>query len=74
MLLLTALAFTAVLGLALLAIGETVVANGRKILAALAGRSLLAEPTMVIRPVRVRVESRRVSRPLKAQPQLRVAA
>lgn len=68
------LAFTALLGTALLTIGETLVTHRDKILAALAGRSLLTEPMVVTRPVTVRTVSRRVSRPLKAAPRLRAAA
>lgn len=74
MLLLTALAFTAVLALSLVLLLETVGTNWRKISAALGGHSLLAEPVMVTPPVQVRIASRRVSRPLTARPELRVAA
>lgn len=74
MLLLVALAFTAVLGLAALLIAETLADNRNKIVAALEGRSLLAEPVLVTRPVRVRIATRRVSRPVTARPRLRAAA
>lgn len=74
MLVLTVLAFTAVLGLALFALGETLVGNKGKILAALGGHSQLAEPVLITRPVTVRIVSRRVSRPVSARPQLRAAA
>jgi hypothetical protein len=74
MLVLTVLAFTAVLGLGLFTLGETLVGNKRKILAALEGHSLLTEPVLVTRPVTVRVVSRRVSRPVAVRPQLRAAA
>jgi len=74
MLVLTVLTFTAVLGLGLLSIGETLAANLNKILAALGGHSLLSEPVLVTKPVTVRMVSRRVSQPVTARPQLRVAA
>jgi hypothetical protein len=74
MLVLTVLAFTAVLGLGLFTLGETLVGNKQKILAALEGNSLLTEPVLVTRPVTVRVVSRRVSRPVAVGPQLRAAA
>jgi hypothetical protein len=74
MLVLTVLAFTAVLGLGLFTLGETLVGNKQKILAALEGNSLLTEPVLVTRPVTVRVVSRRVSRPVAVRPQLRAAA
>lgn len=74
MLLLAGLAFTFVLGLSLMILAETVGGNMRKIVAALEGRSMIAEPVLVTRPVRVRMTSRRVSRPLTARPQLRAAA
>ncbi len=74
MLLLVALAFAAVIALSALALLETLSGNGPKILAALDGRSFLAQPVLMTRPVSVRIVSRRVSRPLTAQPQLRVAA
>lgn len=74
MLVLTVLAFTAVFGIGLFAIGDTLAANVHKISAALSGHSLLAEPLMVTRPVAVRVVSRRVSQPVSARPRLRAAA
>lgn len=74
MLVLTVLAFTTVLGLALLTIGETLASNLNKIDAALRGHSLMAEPVLVTRPVSVRVTTRRVSQPVSARPQLRAAA
>ncbi|NJC06254.1 hypothetical protein GGQ97_002047 [Sphingomonas kaistensis] len=74
MLVLTILAFTAILALGLFTIGETLAGNRGKIAAALGGHSLLAEPTMTTRPVTVRVVSRRVSQPVTARPQLRAAA
>jgi hypothetical protein len=74
MLVLTILAFTAVLALGLFTLGETLAVNRGKILAALGGRSLLAEPVLATRPVSIRVSSRRVSRPVTARPQLRAAA
>jgi hypothetical protein len=74
MLLLTALAFTAVLALAFMVALETLAVNKGKIVAALEGRSLLAEPMLSTRPVQVRIATRRVSRPLTARPQLRAAA
>ncbi len=74
MLVLTVLAFTAVLGLGLLTLGETIASNLHKIAPALRGHSLLSEPVLVTRPVTVRVSTRRVSQPVSAQPPLRVAA
>lgn len=74
MLVLTILAFTAVLALGLFTIGETLGDNRGKIAAALGGHSLLAEPMMTTRPVSVRVVSRRVSQPVTVRPQLRAAA
>jgi hypothetical protein len=74
MTLLAALAFTAVLALALSILLETVGLNWRKITAALEGHSLLAEPVLATRPVQVRMTSRSVTRPLTARPQLRAAA
>ncbi|GAA4016773.1 hypothetical protein GCM10022280_14820 [Sphingomonas swuensis] len=74
MTLLAALAFTAVLAVAMSVLAETIGLNWRKIAAALEGQSFLAEPVMVTRPVRVRMVSRPVSRPLTARPQLRAAA
>lgn len=72
--LLAALAFTAVFGLAMSVLFETLGLNWRKITAALDGHSPIAEPVMVTRPVQVRIASRRVCRPLTARPQLRRAA
>lgn len=74
MLLLAALTFTALFALAAVILVETLGANWRKISAALEGRSLLAEPLIETRPTRVRVTSRRVSRPVTARPRQRVAA
>ena len=74
MLVLAVLAFTAILGLGLLIIGDTLAGNERKIWAALRGHSLLSEPVLVTRPVTVRVSSRKVSQPVSAQPRLRAAA
>jgi hypothetical protein len=74
MLVLTVLAFTAVLGLGLFTLGETLAGNRDKILAALGGHSPAPQPMLVTRPVSVRVVSRRVSRPVSVQPRLRAAA
>ena len=74
MMLLVALAFAAVIALSALVLAETVRDNVAKIVAALEGRSFLSQPLLVTRPVTVSIVSRRVSRPLTAQPQLRVAA
>lgn len=74
MLLLTALAFSAVFALAAMVLAETLGGNASKIVAALEGRSQLTEPLLVTRPVSVRVASRRVSCPVTVQPQLRAAA
>ena len=50
--------------------------DGAKIVAALAGRSLLARPQQSVRPISVRFEQRAgsVSRPVCAQPTWRAAA
>lgn len=74
MLVLAVLAFTAILALGMFSIGETLAGNRNKILAALNGESMLSGPMLVTRPVKVRVVSRRVSQPVTARPQLRVAA
>lgn len=74
MMLFAVLAFTAVFALALLSIADTLAANADKVWAALSGKSLLTQPTLVTRPVTVRVVSRRVSRPVAVQPRLRAAA
>lgn len=74
MLVLAVFAFTAVLGLGLFTLGETLAGNRDKILAALRGHSMLAEPVLVTRPVSVRVVSRRVSQPVPVRPRLRAAA
>lgn len=74
MLVLTILAFTAILALGLSVIGETLAGNLNKIAAALSGHSLLTEPVLVTRPVSIRVVSRRVGQPVAARPRLRVAA
>jgi hypothetical protein len=74
MLVLAVLAFTAILALGMFSIGETLAGNRSKILAALNGESMLSRPMLVTRPVTVRVVSRRVSQPVTARPQLRVAA
>ena len=71
---LAALAFAAVIALSVAVLIDTLRSNAHKIVAALEGRSLLAEPMLVTRPVQVRIVSRRVNRPLQAQPQLRAAA
>ena len=74
MMLLVALAFAAVIALSALVLAETVRDNVAKIVAALEGRSFLSQPLLFTRPVTVSIVSRRVSRPLTAQPQLRAAA
>jgi hypothetical protein len=74
MLVLAVLAFTSILGMGLMAIGQTLAGNIHKILAALRGHSLLTEPMLVTRPVTVRVVSRRVSQPVSVRPRLRAAA
>ena len=74
MLVLTVLAFTTILGLGLFTLGETCASNRDKIVAALNGRSLLAGPALVTRPVSVRIVSRPVSQPVSARPRMRVAA
>jgi hypothetical protein len=74
MLLIAALAFTAIFALALAILIETISLNAAAIRAALAGRSFLSQPPVVSRPVTVRMASRRVSRPVTATPRLRAAA
>ena len=72
---LASLPFVAGLAAALMLIARMLKAEGAKIRAALAGHSLLAEPVMTTRPVKVRIVSRsRVSRPLRSTPLLRAAA
>jgi len=65
----------ALLGLIVAILIGTLRNDGAKILAALAGRSRLAEPPLTVRPVQVRFSQRyRVSQPLRAQPAWRAAA
>lgn len=72
---LASLPFVAGLAAALVLLGRMFKDEGAKIRAALAGHSLLAEPVMTTRPVKVRIVSRsRVSRPLRSTPLLRAAA
>lgn len=74
MLVLTVLTFTAVFGLALFAIGETIAGSRGKILAALAGQSELSRPTPAGRPITVRIAPRSSVQPVTARPRLRAAA
>jgi hypothetical protein len=74
MLVLATLASCTLLALAAVTLWETLDENGQKIVAALEGRSLLAQPVLQTRPVEVRITSRRVSRPVTARPRLRAAA
>ena len=70
---LATLAFLATIWLVAAIGAEMLAASGRKIMLALKGRSLLAEPG--IRPVAVRVSLRaRPQRALRAQPRFRAAA
>jgi hypothetical protein len=73
---LASIAFLLTLGLGAGAIAATVIEGGDKILAALAGRSILAQP-VAVRPVTVRFSPRyptRTLRPVPARAALRVAA
>lgn len=74
MLVLAALASFALLAVAAAVLWQTIHANADKIVAALEGRSLLVQPVLQTRPVQVRITSRRVSRPVTAQPRMRAAA
>jgi hypothetical protein len=74
MLVLATLASCTLLALAAVTLWETLGQNAQKIVAALEGRSLLAQPVLQTRPVEVRITSRRVSRPVTARPRLRAAA
>jgi hypothetical protein len=70
---LATLAFVAALWLIVTIGAEMLGTSGRKIMMALKGRSLLAEPAM--RPVAVRVSLRaRPQRAVRAEPQYRAAA
>lgn len=72
---LASLPFVAGLAAAVVLTARMLKDEGVKIRAALAGHSLLAEPVMTTRPVKVRIVSRsRVSRPLRSTPLLRAAA
>ncbi|MFC7537629.1 hypothetical protein ACFQPG_09655 [Sphingomonas sp. GCM10030256] len=73
---LAALPFLAGLWLAAVVIASAVEEDGAKIVAALRGRSLLAEPAVSTRPVVVQFASRRVAarRPMRVEAQLRAAA
>jgi hypothetical protein len=71
---LATLAFLATIWLVVMIGAEMLGTNGRKVLMALKGRSLLATAPS-IRPVAVRVSQRaRPQRALRAQPQYRAAA
>ena len=72
---LATLPFLATLWLALVVAARMVEEDGAKILAALRGRSLLAEPPVTMRPVVVRMTPRRAARrPMRAEARLRAAA
>nr|WP_294167342.1 hypothetical protein [uncultured Sphingomonas sp.] len=73
---LVTLASLFVLGLAGLAMWQTLVANRAKVVAALQGRSQLAEATLATRPVRVRYATRAapVRATVKPAAEWRVAA
>jgi hypothetical protein len=72
---LATLPFLAALWLAAVVIARMVEEDGAKILDALQGRSLLAEPAVQTRPVVVRMAPRRSARrPMRAEARLRAAA
>ena len=70
------LAFLATLWLAARWLLDLVAGDGGKITAALAGRSMLAQPPQSVRPVSLRCQPRAISvrRPLHAQSEWRAAA
>ena len=73
---LTSLAFLLALGVAVAAVAAMLLDDGHKILAALAGRSLLSH-SVPVRSVTVRFSPRypvRAQLPVHATPELRVAA
>jgi hypothetical protein len=73
---LTSLAFFLALGVAMATIAAMLLDDGHKIVAALAGRSLMSQPATV-RAVTVRFSPRypaRAQRPVRATPELRAAA
>jgi hypothetical protein len=74
MLVLAAFASCTLLALAAVTLWETLGQSAHKIVAALEGRSLITQPVLQTRPVEVRISSRRVSRPVTAQPRMRAAA
>lgn len=55
---------------------EALAGDGARIIAALAGRSMLASPPQSVRPVTLRYRAREdmVRRPLRVQPEWRAAA
>ena len=73
---LATLAFLATLWLVAKLALDWVAEDGAKIAAALAGKSLLAQPPQSVRPVTVRYQPRAesVRRPLRASPEWRAAA
>ena len=70
------LAFLATLWLAIKVVLEMANESGAKILAALRGHSMLAEPPQSVRPISVRFQPRAgsVRRPMRAHPEWRAAA
>ena len=65
----------ALFGLVAFVLAELIRQDGNKIVAALLGRSWMAEPPQPVRPVTVRLSPRYpVSRPVRALPELRAAA
>jgi hypothetical protein len=70
------LAFLATLWLAVKFVLDTLAEDGGKIAAALAGRSMLAQPPQSVRPVSVRYQPRAGSarRPVRSTPEWRAAA
>ena len=73
---LSSLAFLLALGVAVSAVAAVLIDDGHKIMAALAGRSLLSH-SIPVRSVTMRFSQRysaQAQRPLHATPELRVAA
>ena len=70
------LAFLATLWLAVKFVLDTLAEDGWKIVAALAGKSMLAQPPQSVRPVSVRYQPRAGSarRPVRHLPEWRAAA
>ena len=72
---LVTLPFLLALGVAAAALWQTLAESGPKVLAALEGRSLLAEASLATRPVRVRYAPRQPARvPVRTAARWRAAA